>query len=323
MLHTTIGQIRLLCAGILPSMRPPRTHPHGPRQTPIIVFSHLRWHFVTQRPQHLLTRLSAHYPIIVVEEPITNGFHRTIAHIEKVSDRITVVQPYEHRQPHEITAALTELLAPYKTDPILWFYSAAFIDYANLLPHQVVVYDCMDELSLFHGASPKLVHQEQQLLSWADVVFTGGKSLYESKRRHHHNVHCFPSSVDTTHFLAKKTYAVPEDIASLPSPRIGYYGVIDERLDYDLLSQTAAQNPSFSFVMIGPVVKVDPDALPKSLNLHYLGQRDYEQLPSYLSAFDVAMMPFAHNESTQFISPTKTLEYFALHKPVISTSECR
>ncbi|RZJ24383.1 MAG: glycosyltransferase family 1 protein, partial [Flavobacterium sp.] len=183
-----------------------------------------------------------------------------------------------------------------------------------------VVYDCMDELSLFKGAPQALIDQEKYLLASADIVFTGGKSLYESKKQMHKNVYCFPSSVDEAHFAkAANGIAVPADIAGISSPIVGYFGVIDERIDLELIRETAQKLPRISFVMIGPLAKIDDADLPREHNIQYLGMKSYEELPGYLKAFSIAMMPFALNDATKFISPTKTLEYMAAGKPIIST----
>jgi UDP-galactopyranose mutase len=155
----------------------------------------------------------------------------------------------------------------------------------------------------------------------ADVVFTGGYSLWEAKRGRHANIHPFPSSVDQAHFAkARVSRQEPADQAALPWPRLGFYGVIDERMDLDLLAALADARPNWSVVLVGPVVKVDPADLPKRANLHYLGGKAYEELPHYLGGWDVALMPFAINDSTRFISPTKTPEYLAAGLPVVSTS---
>ena len=201
-----------------------------------------------------------------------------------------------------------------------WFYSPSFSPLLETFSFGTVVYDCMDELSLFKGAPQELINQEKFLMSNADIVFTGGKSLYESKKEMHYNVYCFPSSVDEDHFAqARNGIAVPTDIAFIKWPIIGYFGVIDERIDLDLVRESAARLPDVSFVVIGPLAKIDDSDLPKAPNIHYLGMKSYGELPGYLKAFDVAMMPFALNDATRFISPTKTLEYMAAGKPIIST----
>jgi UDP-galactopyranose mutase len=194
------------------------------------------------------------------------------------------------------------------------------LPFSRHLDASTVVYDCMDELSKFRFAPEQLLDLEHELIGRADLVFTGGASLYEAKKNRHPSVHCFPSSVDRDHFAkARRELSQPADQAELKHPRLGFYGVIDERFDIDLLRQAADMRPNWSFVMVGPVVKIGEDELPRAANIHYLGGKTYEQLPAYLSGWDVALMPFAMNESTQFISPTKTPEYLAGGKPVVST----
>jgi UDP-galactopyranose mutase len=204
--------------------------------------------------------------------------------------------------------------------PILWYYTPYALSFTGHLARSLVVYDCMDELSGFLGADAALPLLERELLGQAGVVFTGGYSLYNAKREHHGNVHAFPSGVDVAHFRpARQRLPEPADQQPIPGPRLGFYGVIDERMDRDLLADLAALRPDWHIVLVGPVAKVDPAALPRAANIHYLGGKSYEALPAYLSGWDVALMPFARNEATRFISPTKTPEYLAGGKPVIST----
>jgi glycosyltransferase involved in cell wall biosynthesis len=206
-------------------------------------------------------------------------------------------------------------------DPVLWYYTPMSLDFTDHLKGRVTVYDCMDELSAFKGAPPELIERERTLLGKADLVFTGGYSLWEAKRSLHANAHPFPSSVDVAHFAqARADMAEPEDQAPIPHPRVGFYGVIDERLDIALLDELAAKRPDLQLVMVGPVVKIDLATLPKHPNIHYLGPKVYDELPQYLAGWDVALMPFALNESTRFISPTKTPEYLAGGCPVVSTA---
>ncbi|HLL25537.1 MAG TPA: glycosyltransferase, partial [Kofleriaceae bacterium] len=207
--------------------------------------------------------------------------------------------------------------------PVLWYYTPMSIAFTNHVKARAVVYDCMDELTLFQGAPPHLKEREKQLLKQSDVVFTGGHSLYEYKREtsQHKNLYPFPSSVDVPHFAqAREHQADPRDQAEIPSPRVGFFGVIDERMDIALLDELAAMRPDLHLVMIGPIVKIDPAMLPRRPNIHYLGGKTYQELPRYLANWDVAMLPFARNDSTRFISPTKTPEYLAAGKPVVSTS---
>jgi glycosyltransferase involved in cell wall biosynthesis len=291
----------------------------------LVVFSHLRWEFVTQRPQHILSRFAQDRKVLFVEEPLDcNDSDRGTAHIIQINDNITVIQPcidWENMI-QELQPVVEHYIQRLNIhQPLLWFYSAVFHEITERIPHSFVVYDCMDELSAFKFASPALIEQEKQLIQKADVVFTGGKSLYEAKRKIADHVYCYPSSVDRAHFekaLQAETQ-IPADITDIPRPIVAYYGVIDERMDLPLLDDIARLRPNVSFVLIGPVVKIGEHELPRHPNLHYLGGRHYNDLPAYLKAFDIAMMPFALNESTQFISPTKTLEYIAGHKPIIST----
>lgn len=283
-----------------------------------IVFSHLRWNFVWQRPQHIIERLSKFSKVLFIEEPIGTNGKEGLNKIE-INKNITVLQPLSSTiNPVKLNTWLMPFIENWKSKPLLWFYSPALVDIIKLLPSSLIVYDCMDELSAFNGASDALVEQERELFTYADIVFTGGKSLYESKREFHNSVYCFPSSVDKSHF-SKKMTGTPPDMTEIPMPRIGYYGVIDERIDYSLLKSLARKMPLVSFVLVGPFAKIDKDGVPREANIFYLGQKKYKELPGYLQNFDVAMMPFALNKATQYISPTKTLEYMAANKPIIST----
>ena len=301
-------------------------HQPHPSSTPLLVcHSHLRWDWVYQRPQHVLSRLARQWPVIVEEEPLFDDRPPGLD-VLSVAEGLTVIRP--HRRP-EADFDLGRLVEAYvaavrgERPLIRWFYSPMFAPYSDRLgAGQVVVYDCMDELANFADAPAGLVDAERRLLERADVVFTGGRALYESKRDRNANVHCFPSAVDATHFARAldPDLAVPADLASLPGPVLGYYGVVDERLDYDLIARLADAPGVGSVVLVGPMIKVDPAALPRRANLHYLGKRTYDELPAYLKGFDVCIMPWALNEATRTISPTKTLEYMAAGKPIVSTA---
>lgn len=296
-------------------------------QRPLICFSHLRWNFVFQRPQHLLTRAARTFRVFFWEEP---EYHEgTEAHLRltDAAENVTVVVPV---LPHGIGASqadqaqrqlLDEFLAAREVvDPLLWYYTPQALKFSSHLRASSIVYDCMDELSAFMYADAALPLQERALLERADVVFTGGFSLYEVKRQQHANVHPFPSGVDVQHFLpARQELPDPADQRNIPHPRFGFYGVIDERLDRDLLAYLADARPDWQIVLVGPVVKIDPESLPRRPNIHYLGGKSYSDLPSYVGGWDVALMPFAMNEATRFISPTKTPEYLAAGRPVVST----
>lgn len=294
----------------------------------IVCLSHLRWDFVYQRPQHLMSRSACERRVFFVEEPIF-GAPVPKLDISRRDCGVIVVVPHlpEGLSDAEVGAAqqsllLDELFLEYDiSDYILWYYTPMALAFTWHLEPLATVYDCMDELSAFKFAPLNLKQREAELLMCADLVFTGGYSLYEAKCHLHHNIHPFPSSIDPAHFRkARRKLAEPEDQAGIERPRLGFFGVIDERLDQELLAGIADARPDWQFVMIGPVVKIDPADLPRRPNIHYLGGRDYKDLPAYLSGWDIAMLPFARNESTRFISPTKTPEYLAAGIPAISTS---
>lgn len=293
----------------------------------LLCFSHLRWNFVFQRPNHLMSRFAQERRVYFVEEPVfEDGPPRLDArHVEA---NLTVIVPHLRRraEPEEALAQQRHLLNSLVREqdirqPILWLYTPMSLPIAADVEPSLVVYDCMDELSAFRGAPPLLRDRERELFARADLVFTGGQSLYEAKRAHHPSVYAFPSSVDAAHFAkARGQTSEPDDQRGVPRPRLGFFGVIDERLDMDLVARVAKERPAFQLVMLGPVVKIDPATLPRRPNIHWLGQRPYQDLPAYLRGWDVAIMPFALNEATRFISPTKTLEYLAAGKPVVSTA---
>ena len=222
----------------------------------------------------------------------------------------------------ELRRMLYEMISKWHIDhPVMWYYTPMALDFTRDIPASAIVFDCMDELSAFRGAPPELLKHEAELLKRAHLVFTGGESLYEAKRERHRRVYAFPSSVDVPHFAsARRRKNDPVDQAAIPHARIGFFGVIDERMDLDLINAVASARSEWHLVIIGPCVKIDPSTLPRHDNIHYLGMKKYEELPAYLSGWDVALLPFANNESTRFISPTKTPEYLAAGRPVVSTS---
>ncbi|MEH1939029.1 MAG: UDP-galactopyranose mutase [Nostoc sp.] len=298
------------------------------KDTPdIVCLSHLRWNFVYQRPQHLLSRCAQGKRVFFIEEAIFSEEPLARLDVNQDSNGVVVVVPHlpqgltEEAINADLQLLINSLFAEHNINKyICWYYTPMAIAFTRHLQPQAVVYDCMDELSAFQGASPTLKNYEAELFSRADLVFTGGQSLYESKVNQHPNVYAFPSSVDVPHFGQARNVQEPEDQAHIPHPRLGFFGVIDERMDIELLAGIAEARPDWHLVIIGPVVKIDPASLPQHENIHYLGGRDYKQLPAYLAGWDLAMLPFARNESTRFISPTKTPEYLAAGRPVVSTS---
>ncbi len=294
----------------------------------LLCLSHLRWDFVLQRPQHLLTRAAETYDVLFFEEPILAIGTQPRLERRRTPEGVTVCVPHlpEGLAEAALLAAQRRMLdallaAEAGRRLVLWFYTPMALGFAGHLTPDLTVYDCMDELSAFRGAPPALVELERQLLARADLVFTGGRSLYEAKRGKHSQVHCFPSSIDAPHFNQARAagQAEPADQAGIPHPRIGFFGVVDERMDIELVGALAALRPEWQLVMIGPVVKIDPASLPRAANIHWLGGRKYAELPAYLAGWDAGFMPFARNESTRFISPTKTPEFLAAGLPVVST----
>jgi glycosyltransferase involved in cell wall biosynthesis len=301
----------------------------------LIVFSHLRWDFVFQRPQHLLSRLARTRRIFFVEEPV-QAEGQPFFEVMNPCDGVQVLRPHTPIDApgfhDKQIAALQVLLAAWLraanvNDYAVWFYMPMALPLLAHLKPAAVVYDCMDELSAFAGAPRQMRQRESALIKAADVVFTGGPSLYEAKRDSHPNVHCLPSAVDARHYApasqpvsTEVAQAVHALQAGIPGPRLGFFGVIDERMDLDLLAAVADARPDWQLVMVGPIVKIDPQQVPQRKNIHWLGKQTYDALPLLVKEWDVCLLPFALNEATRFISPTKTLEYMAAEKPVVSTA---
>lgn len=294
----------------------------------LVCLSHLRWGFVYQRPQHLLSRFARRQRIFFIEEPIPTSEAPYLQVTICPSSGVHVCVP---RIPEGLSSAsqatilkllLNNLIIEHRiTDYLLWYYTPMALSFTAHLQPRLTVFDCMDELSAFKGAPQEMKDREAELLKRADLVLTGGQSLYEAKLGRHRDLHVFPSSIDFNHFAQARTnIPEPEDQQNIGRPRIGFCGVIDERMDLELLGAIAALRPEMQFIMIGPVVKIDPETLPRPSNVHYLGGKDYKQLPAYMAGWDAAMLPFARNESTRFISPTKIPEYLAAGLPVVSTS---
>ncbi|MGC2661344.1 MAG: glycosyltransferase family 1 protein [Bryobacteraceae bacterium] len=293
----------------------------------LICFSHLRWGFVYQRPQHLMSRFAKHRRVFFVEEPVfdTERPELRLNVCPKTGVHVVVPAVPKNIREDKLDDCLRGLISSlFKNQSIrkyaAWFYTPMALKFADDLRPAVSIYDCMDELSLFRGAPPELIQNEQKLFARTDLVFTGGLSLFEAKCEQHPRVYTFPSSVDVPHFArARCIRDEPADQRNIPRPRIGYAGVIDERVNTALLADIAKEQPDWQIVMIGPVVKIPVESLPIQPNIHYLGMKQYSELPAYFASWDAAMLPFAMNDSTRFISPTKTPEYLAAGLPVIST----
>lgn len=299
----------------------PDIQKHLPKN--LLCLSHLRWDFVYQRPQQLLSRLAKHFNIYFLEEPLPDAEERAYLTLSKVDKGISVIVPHlapglSHQEQIRMQKDLIDRLLATRnlSDFVFWYYTPMALEFTRHLQPKMVVYDCMDELSAFKFAPPELPEFEKKLFKIADLVFTGGVSLYEAKKKMHGHIYAYPSSIERAHFA--KARIGSKSTKNMPV-KLGYYGVIDERFDLELIRKMAQQKPDWQFILIGPVVKIDASSLPKRKNIHYLGPKTYQELPKYLSEWDIALIPFLLNESTRFISPTKTPEYLAAGKPVIST----
>jgi glycosyltransferase involved in cell wall biosynthesis len=315
---------------------------HLPEKTdlnyPIIVHCHLRWDGVWQRPQQFLSRLSQRHRILFVEGPelresaeppsykllpVEAYPNVTVMQTSFPAARFSDGQWIDSERLRLLKEVVNGPLAGKFERPVQWFYDPmAGPAHIGKMNERAVVYDCMDELSQFKFAPPEIVSRERTLLAKADVVFAGGRRMCESKSRFNSNCHFYGCGVDVKHFSQARSShtAVPNDVQFGEGKFVlGYFGVVDERLDYELIGKLAQSNPNWHVAMIGPTCKVDPAQFPQYSNLHWLGRREYAQLPTYTKGFDVCLMPFAMNEATEFINPTKALEYMATGRPIVST----
>jgi len=308
------------------------------RPYPLIVHCHLCWDWVWQRPQQFMSRFSQKHRVLFVETmapdenlvtPLVQlrRFEKwpnlTLLRLQFPAWRWSNGKWVDRERRTLVKQALRGPLRGEFNNAVQWFYDPmAVTAFAGQMGEIAIVYDCMDELSKFKGAPPEIRKREAELLAVADVVFTGGRRMWESKSQHNSNCHFYGCGVDVPHFSKARSpqTVVPEDIANLPKPVLGYFGVVDERIDYELLEKLAIANPNGSVVMVGPMTKIDPASLPRPKNLHWMGGRDYSQLPAYCKGFDVCMMPFALNEATEYINPTKALEYMATGRGIVSSA---
>lgn len=305
---------------------------------PLIVHSHLGWDWVWQRPQQFISRLSKQHRVLFVEAPTparniraARGAMREVAdypniivlQIEMPATRWSDLAWIDSERRRLVQSVLGGPLGREFLEPVQWFYDpVAVTAFAGRMGERAIVYDCMDELSQFKGAPPELVRRERELLALSDVVFAGGPQIWAAKRKHNASCFSFGCGVDVEHFGKARldSTLVPKDIAHLQRPVLGYFGVVDERMDYDLIAALGDHDPNWNIVIVGPTAKVDPADFPRRDNIYWLGGRDYSELPNYAKAFDVCLMPFAMNAATEFINPTKALEYMATAKPIVSSA---
>lgn len=314
-----------------------RVKPFNRDSFPIIVHCHLCWDWVWQRPQQFLSRLSIKHPVLFIEtlgpDP---SLAAPLARWRKLEAplNITILQlqfptwrwgdgDYVDQERRRLVQEFMEGPVKGQFDgAVQWFYDPmAVTAFGGQMGEVLNVYDCMDELSKFKGAPPNILERERELLDLADVVFTGGARLYDSKSQHNENCHFYGCGVDCEHFGKARLESTlpPPDVAALKQPVLGYFGVVDERMDYELVAKLADANPEWNVAILGPVMKVDPASLPQRPNLHWMGHKAYTDLPACCKGFSVCLMPFAMNESTEFINPTKALEYMATGRPIVST----
>ena len=308
-----------------------------PTAYPIIVHSHLGWDWVWQRPQQFLSRFSKRHQILFVEGPTpSEEVSVPTSELREVTEfpNITIMRSkmpatrwfdgawVDKERRHLVQELLAGPLGLRFRNPIQWFYDPmAVTAFAGHMDEQAIVFDCMDQLTQFKGAPKEMIRRERELLAISDVVFAGGPKIGRDKIKYNANTHSYGCGVDIKHFgkARAKSTKVPDDVANLPGPVFGFFGVVDERMDYALVAALADAHPEGSVVIVGPMTKVDPATIPQRPNLHWLGGRDYQQLPNYVKKFDVCLMPFALNEATEYINPTKALEYMATERPIVST----
>lgn len=300
----------------------------------LVVFSHLRWNFIYQRPQHLLSRLARHFEVLFVEEPMKSRGRSWLA-AGHVAPGVTVLKPhtavdtigFHDDQLSQLQPLISDYLRDHGIDDYLaWICTPMALPLLADLAPRAVVYDCMEELSARADAPKQMRQREKALLNMADLVLAAGPGLHEAKRRLHPRVMCLPNGVDAQHFAPQRTTANIDAMLGaehiqgrIPGPRLGFFGAIDECVDLELIAALADADPHWQLIMIGPVLPVDSPALPQRSNIHWLGPQPYALLPQLVADWDVCLLPFALNEATRSFCPTNTLEYMAAEKPVVST----
>lgn len=294
----------------------------------LIVFSHFRWNFIFQRPQHILSRQSKHRRVYYFEDPLYGLTEEPKIQVKETSENVLIVTPYlpSRTDPQRTNQILTRLIDELIYDEeildfSLWYYDPLALGFSRHLLPQNIIFDCMDELFSHNQPNSELLKElETELIYKSDLIFMNGHTLYQSKKHLHKNIHFLPSSIDLHHFSqARHRLTEPDDQVYIPHPRIGFYGVIDQRVDLELIQKIAEQRPSYQFIIVGPIINIDSKRLPLQNNIHFLGKKDYDTLPLYIAGWDCTIMPYYLNEYTQYTSPAKTLELLAAGKPIVST----
>jgi UDP-galactopyranose mutase len=282
----------------------------------IVAGSHLRHDGVWQRPHHVLARLGLRVPVLYVEEQLGSGDDHDTLEPLKAFD---VLRPLRRAPAPGIDGATLAAVRAWcgRRRPLVWLYSPMLLALADAFDTAPLVYDCMDDLAAFAFAPPEMRAREAELLARAGVVFAGGRSLFARRAGQARHLVLAPSGVEFERFAQAAAGPPHPALAGLSRPVFGYFGVLDERID--LATVAALGDTIGTTVMIGPVAKIDSASLPRGPRLRYPGQVDYGELPRFLAGFDVAIMPFALNAATASISPTKTPEYLAGARPVVST----
>lgn len=312
----------------------------------IVCFSHLAWdRKLFQRPQQLMLRFSKRFNVLYISGHsfrhfFIDVFRRKKIHRYHVTDNLAVYSPFALppiRKCSFLITRLNKILLSFQVkrmlkklklkDPILWIYHPRYLHTIGKFKEKLIVYDCMDDftslLSTYEDRE-RNAGNEEMLLKKADMVFAGGYSIADLKRDSRERIHVFPSAVEIDHFknALSDNLVLPDDIKSIPHPILGYWGAIDERVDHDLLKKLAIKHPEWSIVLLGPIVRHkvgDSSYLHEIKNIFWLGPKDYSLLPGYAKAFDVCLIPFVLTREGKSLSPTKTLEYLATGKPVVST----
>lgn len=209
------------------------------------------------------------------------------------------------------------------SDSIMWIYlpTGTTLDLLENLDNKLVIYYCVDNFSASSPTAKKIKRTEEKVIRKSDLIFTTSRGLYKRCIQYNNNVHLFTGGVNMNNYRKQEVGndRLPEDISNLPQPIVGYVGGIHKWLDLELIEFLSEKYPQYSFVFIGPV-QTDITKLSQKKNIHFLGSKGYSELPKYIKAFDVGIIPYLITDYTRDVFPTKVNEYFALGKPVVSAA---